>query len=694
MSDKKIIIDGSLMPSIKNAPTDYRCRVNSREDIPNIELPAVGMIVYVINENKFFVIKSLKPKMVGPVEVVDSLVDEFEELINPNFATEKFVQDAIANAQINGGDGQEVDLSDYATKYFVQEEIAKIELTPGPQGEKGEQGEQGPQGEIGPMGPQGEQGEIGPQGPQGEVGPMGPVGPQGEQGPQGEMGPEGPQGVQGPEGPAGQDGKTPVKGVDYFTEEDIAALNIPSIEGLATEQFVQAEIAKAQIGGENGEVDLSAYATIEQMNQAIEAIELKEGPQGEQGPAGADGKDFTYDMFTEEQLAALKGEKGEQGLQGEMGPQGPQGEVGPQGEQGPAGQDGKSAFEIAKEHGFEGDEAAWLESLKGKDGVSGEGGNVDVSGLATKEELQAVEDMFGGKALRYVTQAEYDVLSEEEKNNDAIVWNILDAEKDNVDVDLTGYATIEFVNEAIAGVEAVPGPQGPEGIQGPVGPQGPQGETGPQGPEGLPGAQGVGVVSMDIDENNHLMVTLSDDSIIDAGEVPVGEGSGEGGGSGADSEEVAALKEELKNTKDALLELTYGVDYEWIYIFDQQEASVDLPINQQTAPKFYEDLLPAMEDETLLEEFIMSVYDQDIYRMYVLKAVADRKKENRYEFLPLEGHAIQPDNTYLAGWNPVKSLTCWNWSGEEDGGFSIDTIPTSLMTFAFMKVKEEYRGKF
>jgi hypothetical protein len=199
---------------------------------------------------------------------------------------------------------------------------------------------------------------------------------------------------------------------------------------------------------------------------------------------------------------------------------------------------------------------------------------------------------------------------------------------------------------------------------------------------------------MDIDENNHLMVTLSDDSIIDAGEVPVGEGSGEGGGSGADSEEVAALKEELKNTKDALLELTYGVDYEWIYIFDQQEASVDLPINQQTAPKFYEDFLPAMEDETLLEEFITNMYEQDIYRMYVLKVAVDRKKENRYEFLPLEDHTIQPENEYLAGWNPVKSLTCWNWSGEEDGGFFLDTIPTSKMTFAFMKVKEEYRGKF
>jgi hypothetical protein len=608
------------------------------------------------------------------------------------------------------------------------------------------------------------------------------------------MGPEGPQGVQGPEGPAGQDGKTPVKGVDYFTEEDIAALNIPSIEGLATEQFVQAEIAKAQIGGENGEVDLSAYATIEQMNQAIEAIELKEGPQGEQGPAGADGadgKDFTYDMFTEEQLAALKGpkgdqgekgEQGEQGPQGEMGPQGPQGEVGPQGEQGPAGQDGKSAFEIAKDHGFEGDEAAWLESLKGKDGVDGEGGSVDVSGLATKEELQAVEDMLGGKALKYITQAEYDELPEEDKNNDAIVWNITDAVKDSVDVDLSEYATIEFVNEAIAGVEAVPGPegpagqdgkdftydmfteeqlaalkgeqgpagkdgvdgkdftydmfteeqlealkgpqgeqgevgpegpQGPEGIQGPVGPQGEQGiqglqgiqgEMGPQGPEGLQGPkgedgaegpQGVGVVSMVIDENNHLMVTLSNDEVVDAGEVPVGEGSGEGGSGGASNEEVQALQAELANTKQQLLDLTYGVDYEYLYVVDQTDISASVPFTREAAPLFWAEWDEVLEtgDDAAIEEFIMNMYEQDIYRMYMLKCAEDHKYCNRYDFIKMMDNSVQPE-TVFPNWKncPCTSVSSWNW--DEDAGFVLDAIPTSKMTLAFMKVKEEYRGKF
>lgn len=63
---------------------------------------------------------------------------------------------------------------------------------------------------------------------QGPTGATGPVGPQGEQGPKGDTGDIGPQGPKGdtgatgPQGPQGPAGATPVKGVDYFTSEDIA----------------------------------------------------------------------------------------------------------------------------------------------------------------------------------------------------------------------------------------------------------------------------------------------------------------------------------------------------------------------------------------------------------------------------------------------------------------------------------------
>lgn len=52
----------------------------------------------------------------------------------------------------------------------LQQELADIELTPGPEGPEGPQGEPGP---AGPQGEPGPQGEIGPQGPQGEPGSSG-----------------------------------------------------------------------------------------------------------------------------------------------------------------------------------------------------------------------------------------------------------------------------------------------------------------------------------------------------------------------------------------------------------------------------------------------------------------------------------------------------------------------------------------
>lgn len=106
----------------------------------------------------------------------------------------------------------------------------------GPQGPDGPQGEQGPKGDPGPQGeqgPQGPAGETGPQGPKGDIGPQGPAGAdgqdgaQGPAGPQGEQGPagvQGPQGEQGPQGPAGADGHSPVRGTDYWTEEDQQAI--------------------------------------------------------------------------------------------------------------------------------------------------------------------------------------------------------------------------------------------------------------------------------------------------------------------------------------------------------------------------------------------------------------------------------------------------------------------------------------
>ena len=97
----------------------------------------------------------------------------------------------------------------------------------------------------------------GPKGEQGQQGPPGPPGPPGEPGRNGIDGLNGEQGLQGIQGPPGPPGA-------------------PGKDGL-------------------------------------------NGDQGPKGEPGKDGKPFTYDMFTAEQLAALKGPRGEQGPPGPPG---------------------------------------------------------------------------------------------------------------------------------------------------------------------------------------------------------------------------------------------------------------------------------------------------------------------------------------------------------------------------------------
>lgn len=89
----------------------------------------------------------------------------------------------------------------------------------GPQGPEGKQGIQGIQGL---KGDKGDTGDIGPTGPKGDAGEQGPKGDKGDKGDTGAEGPQGIQGEQGPKGDTGapgQDGYTPVKGVDYFDGE-------------------------------------------------------------------------------------------------------------------------------------------------------------------------------------------------------------------------------------------------------------------------------------------------------------------------------------------------------------------------------------------------------------------------------------------------------------------------------------------
>ncbi len=198
---------------------------------------------------------------------------------------------------------------------FTEDQINNLKN--GPKGDKGDPGETGPQGPQGPQGPKGPKGdpftyndftEAQIEGLKGPQGPKGDTGPQGEQGPKGDVGPQGPNGIQGEKGEKGDPGETGPAGPK----------GPQGPQGLQGLQGPQGDTGPAGAQGEPG----------------------PQGPKGDVGPQGPKGDPFTYDDFTEVQLAGLKGpqgERGEQGPKGETGPQGPQGPQGPKGDPGSTG---------------------------------------------------------------------------------------------------------------------------------------------------------------------------------------------------------------------------------------------------------------------------------------------------------------------------------------------------------------------
>ena len=156
----------------------------------------------------------------------------------------------------------------------------------------------------------------------------------------------GPQGPKGPKGDKGDPGTTTWEGIT----------NKPT--NLATETFVTNKIAEASLSG--GDVDLSAYATIEFVNQEIKEIELTPGPKGDKGDPGTTGP---------------KGDKGDPGT---TGPKGDKGDPGTTTWEGITNKPTNLATET------------FVTNKIAEASLSG--GNVDLSGYATKEELSNKSD--------------------------------------------------------------------------------------------------------------------------------------------------------------------------------------------------------------------------------------------------------------------------------------------------------------
>ena len=119
-------------------------------------------------------------------------------------------------------------------------------------------------------------------------------------------------------------------------------------------------------------------------------VEYYKGETGAQGIPGKDGKDGKtpikgVDYYTDEEIDAIKDEIAKEVTVGAK------------------GEDGKSAYQIALDEGFEGSEADWLASLKGKDGKDGINGT---DGKPGKDGTNGVDGKTPVKGVDYFTQAE------------------------------------------------------------------------------------------------------------------------------------------------------------------------------------------------------------------------------------------------------------------------------------------------
>ena len=259
-----------------------------------------------------------------------------------------------------------------------------------------------------------------------------------------------------------------------------------------------------------------------------------QGPKGETGDTGAQGPKgdpFTYEDFTEEQLAALTGPQGEPGKDGTsftvkdryetleelkaehptgqggdayaigtaddniiyiwsesqndytpvgklQGPAGPQGSQGPKGEPGTDGENGGYYIPSLDDSGnlsFTGSKAGMpdvqAKNIRGPQGPKGETGEAGPQGPAGQDGAPGETGPQGPAGQDGAQGPKGDPFTYDDFTTEQL--------------------------EALRGPQGIQGPPGADGAPGDTGPEGPQGpkgdpgETGPQGPAGQDGADGA-----------------------------------------------------------------------------------------------------------------------------------------------------------------------------------------------------------
>lgn len=163
------------------------------------------------------------------------------------------------------------------------------------------------------------------------------------------------------------------------------------------------------------------------------------------------------------------------------------------------GENGKSAYDIAKEHGYTDTEENWLKSLHGRDGIDGESGQNGVNGLSAYEVAQ--KNGFSGAEQEWLNslkgqdgkdgsqgpRGEQGVQGLPGKDGQSAYQLWLSQGNSGSEIDFLNSLKGAKGEQGIPGKDGIPGAKGETGEKGP---QGERGETGLQGPAGKNGADG------------------------------------------------------------------------------------------------------------------------------------------------------------------------------------------------------------
>lgn len=95
-----IVSGGGFKPSTTNTPIDVRTRIESISEVGSIPQPYVGMIFYVIDEDAYYVVQTLKSQSIGPITVENALVDTYRPLLQDVESGKTFSEIAADVAEI------------------------------------------------------------------------------------------------------------------------------------------------------------------------------------------------------------------------------------------------------------------------------------------------------------------------------------------------------------------------------------------------------------------------------------------------------------------------------------------------------------------------------------------------------------------------------------------------------------------